>query len=117
MIRKYYVPSKDIEVKLRDEFIRLINYSTKLSRKEKDDLVKEVAGELSWDENYNSNFNAKEFIEDCAEYSVVAWKNENQNLVDLWSKVVVESSKHSSQPDLIADEVIKRFKDNFYIKE
>jgi len=116
MMNYFTVPKGDIEKKIKEQFVNIVKRSKKLTPETKEELLKEFDLDNYYSGGYN-NFSGSAFIEECVKYSVMEWVRQNQDLVDLWKRVVVESAKHSEDPELIADKAVSRFKENFEIKE
>lgn len=95
--------------KILDSYLR---GSKVLTDKQKDDLLEEMGSNF-----YDDRFDVpKNFIKVATEWSVHSWQRQNFKLLELWVDIVKANAAVSNAPHKVADEVVKKYKENFDIK-
>jgi len=77
----------------------------------KKDLIEEIGS--NW---IDKRFDGEIFMPDAVKFAIYDWKSYNFELTELWKKVVVENARINNSPHEVADEVIKKFKENFNLE-
>ncbi len=117
MLKLFYAPTERIKSEITKQFVSVIKNSKKLTEENKNLLLEELNLNNYWHGKSHDSFNGSKFIKDCNEFAVMNWMAQNQELADLWKSTVIEASKHSSEPNIIANKVVEDFKKNFEIRD
>lgn len=96
---------------IKKQIFSFISNSKILDDNMKKDFIKELG--RNWiDERFDGDI----FMPNAVRLAMHDWQNINFELVDLWKKIVVENAKINNSPHEVADEVIKKFKQNFNLE-
>jgi hypothetical protein len=93
---------------IKNQFKKFILDSQSISHETKDALLEELGTNF-----YDDRFTAEQFFQYGIQSAVNTWKCVSLEEMDLWKKTVLNAANHSSEPEVIANNVIKELKKQF----
>jgi len=96
---------------IKNQMQSFIENSKTLDDNMRKDLIEELGS--NWNDE---RFDGEIFKSYSVKLSIDEWRYQNFELTKLWKKIVVENAKINNSPHEVADEVIKKFKQNFNLE-
>lgn len=107
-MKPYIVDETRITGEIKKQFTEFVKNSQTIDQNSKDALLKELGS--NW---FDQRFNPRAFIRDAMEFSVMEWKRQQFETVELWKQIAINASINNTAPHEIADKAVKEFEKQY----